>query len=746
MHTIEDISKLTNQQLAQAMKEIDINVPITSSTRKICENRYKSYLYAKYHQNDSEDSSTETAVVAKDIQNKDIENDTDTKENEKDNNANDSIVVKTPVQNGLASGHSEIPHKEDHSKTLNGEKSDLKNRTYYGVWVPFSPTRKKENDEPLVFGSQVDALKVMKNFRGSRFKSFPSKDEAESFSLSKPNHLTVDKICALVASTLLQDLPVKTIIKAPTFHELMKFRKSIEENQLQVIQSCLTSNPKYLISSGDMPVMLQEGSRLNAVHICIKYNKLEVLDYVLRTLQSDKFLQLMYPDADSKSIDFRRTHLLDLYLNTPEKILCDSPLHIACKFGFLDIIRYLLDYEQLNVKALNKDGKSCKQVICQRVNMRGEANLLLKNKVRLLLEEKAYIPLFDLEIQCKVGKPVISFSPKALKSTNKKIKAFAGPMSIEKAPNIYERWSKSPKTKKYGQMVLTDFDKGMERIGRIISYEEKVPYNEYWPFLECYTNLHTKPGLVKLENYLKTKHDRKSSVKTKAKRRLSLSAPKSVILKNNINIDDSEIKRKLVFDDSEETSNIIQQNKVLANSNNNASTILSKETMKLNNQGIVKECYCICGELLERCEECGAVNINLKKSSVSFTKKRSPSKSDIESSFDKDVEVVRNKLEQFQITSTEQIVVSNGYDSPLEDFTDGNNDGIFIYGDYPSKQDVDVLRAVGDSIIEPLQFPHIHKWKKYIDTFPNKEIRSWPTPGSPRYKKRIEERNLLWTA
>ena len=50
--------------------------------------------------------------------------------------------------------------------------------------------------------------------------------------------------------------------------------------------------------------------------------------------------------------------------------------------------------------------------------------------------DKAYIPLFDLESESKVGEPVISRSPKALRKANHKVKAFAGPMSVDKVSGV----------------------------------------------------------------------------------------------------------------------------------------------------------------------------------------------------------------------------------------------------------------------------------------------------------------------
>ena len=60
---------------------------------------------------------------------------------------------------------------------------------------------------------------------------------------------------------------------------------------------------------------------MNAVHVAIKSNRLKILKMIFTSLQSEEYLQLVYTNAEDGEIAFRRKHLLDLYLNTPEKIV-----------------------------------------------------------------------------------------------------------------------------------------------------------------------------------------------------------------------------------------------------------------------------------------------------------------------------------------------------------------------------------------------------------------------------------------
>jgi ankyrin repeat protein len=107
---------------------------------------------------------------------------------------------------------------------------------------------------------------------------------------------------------------------------------------------------------------LQEGSRYNALHVTAKACNAEICSLILQTVSNVAFIQLLYGDDDSASCQDRARILLDLYLNTPDKALNETPLHFAVKFGAVLVVDVLMSYPQCDKHARNKFGQTPRDV------------------------------------------------------------------------------------------------------------------------------------------------------------------------------------------------------------------------------------------------------------------------------------------------------------------------------------------------------------------------------------------------
>lgn len=88
------------------------------------------------------------------------------------------------------------------------------------------------------------------------------------------------------------------------------------------------------------------GSRYNALHIAAKNDKSEMCELILNIVGDPKFMQWHYGEDKCKTYLSPAQIMQDLYLNTPDKGLNETPLHFAVKFGYKDVVRILVSYSQ----------------------------------------------------------------------------------------------------------------------------------------------------------------------------------------------------------------------------------------------------------------------------------------------------------------------------------------------------------------------------------------------------------------
>uniref|UniRef100_UPI00398EA5DA ankyrin repeat and LEM domain-containing protein 2 isoform X2 n=1 Tax=Pristiophorus japonicus TaxID=55135 RepID=UPI00398EA5DA len=404
---------------------------------------------------------------------------------------------------------------------------------YYGV-CPVWDDILSRNDKVHVYLDKKEALQAVKLMKGSRFKAFTNREDAEKFargicdyypSPSKSSaSMSPLKASALCNRDGTSSLDVESTnreransYKSPRSQDLTsKLRKAVEKGGKAAFLELVWSNPRYLIGSGDNPTVLQEGCRYNAMHVAAKENQLQICQLLLDTLENPEFMLLMYPDDDEVMLQKRIKYIVDLYLNTPDKVGFDTPLHFACKFGHAEVVNALCSHPDTCKISKNKYDHTPMEVICERSKTKSEE---LKEKIREYLQDRYYVPLLrdtDNSSPPVIGSPWSPDQSDKLHSTSlprhtgnptdpvMAVRAFAGPMTPSKADEFRRVW-KTPSRERTSQFKKADAERGYERVGRDLAHEMGHPWAEYWEFLGCFIDLAAPEGIRKIEEYLSKK-------------------------------------------------------------------------------------------------------------------------------------------------------------------------------------------------------------------------------------------------
>ncbi|XP_045601444.2 ankyrin repeat and LEM domain-containing protein 2 homolog [Procambarus clarkii] len=482
-----EISKLTDEKLKEALQNLGETIgPITSSTREL----HERLLKRKHEENLFEKSDND-------------------------------------VDGGMGSGKSQKVFAEDNFSSADQRNSEA--HVYFGVYVPDPVDDANDTDFQKVYLDQTACLAAMKKYRGSRFKSFGTYDAALQFAENGPDvivsHGTASGEDGGPSSSINAEKP--SPFRGPKSQDLVKFRKAIEKCDMDYFTQCIDENPRYLVSSGDTPAILQEGFRYNALHVACRTNRPTFVEKVLATVSQAEFFQKLYPDDALESSERRSSYLLDLYLNTPDKGLNETPLHFASKHGCVECVRILTTYPACNKSRNNKFGQKPIDIVCSRMK---ENNSIVAKDIHNLLGDLYYVPLYRDDDHCLLPQVGTPWSPSLDMPTSPisqdqllttfqspispslKVRGYAGPMSPTQAEAFHRLWrststsSPTPRSSiRIASLRLTDQDKGLERLGRKLAAEKDVGWNEYWDFLGEFANLATDEGLLKLETYLKQK-------------------------------------------------------------------------------------------------------------------------------------------------------------------------------------------------------------------------------------------------
>lgn len=302
-------------------------------------------------------------------------------------------------------------------------------------------------DKALVFTDFEEALKVLKTHKDARLKTFKNNRDALKFSQIGFESCPI-KTSGLKSPSAAAAAAEKAAFRAPTKQELIQFRKAIEDDKYDLVEKTIWENPRYLVNVGDTPASLKDGTRYNALHVCAIHKRPRIAELIIKTISKVSFIELLHGKKNEKVCQEVCEILLDYYLNMPEKGRSETPLHLAVKFGAVEVVEVLTSYPQCKMTP-NLDNMLPKDIICSRVN---DAKQEVKDKIASLLDERFYVPVIrsvDNSLPPTIGEPFSVTNPPDLNkdpmSPEREIQAYAGPMNKEQAQSFRRRWKTPPR-------------------------------------------------------------------------------------------------------------------------------------------------------------------------------------------------------------------------------------------------------------------------------------------------------------
>lgn len=117
-----------------------------------------------------------------------------------------------------------------------------------------------------VYKEKLEALKALKKYKTGRMKTFNSREEAEEYARNGGERSK----CLIQITSPTEEK--SSNFKGPKPQELVSFRKLIESGDLEAVKNIAWENPRYLVSSGDTPAILQASNFFISFQFFIQFS------------------------------------------------------------------------------------------------------------------------------------------------------------------------------------------------------------------------------------------------------------------------------------------------------------------------------------------------------------------------------------------------------------------------------------------------------------------------------------------
>ncbi|CAL8079612.1 unnamed protein product [Orchesella dallaii] len=270
---------------------------------------------------------------------------------------------------------------------------------YYYVVIP-PEDQAVSNDTSMSVTSAVELAAVMKRNPRARFHAGNSVEEAmkratEKIRISQDTENYVSPKLEPRRRTRSSLSAIESALGAPAMespkaHDLLMMGREILTLQSDKVRDRIERNPRILCTDTEVPTTLHEGCKYNALHLAAKSNNVDILQHILNLISSLEFMQRIYPTVSHEQRRYSTKQLVNCYLNTPDKMTQETPLHYACKFNNVESAEALLSHPWCDTTVKNVDKLTPYEIIGSRAETKGPK----VDAIKRCFDERYIVPIW----------------------------------------------------------------------------------------------------------------------------------------------------------------------------------------------------------------------------------------------------------------------------------------------------------------------------------------------------------------